>query len=137
MAEFDSNFQQIMDRVTKSSAEVAEGMTTGARTFIKFAEEPSDRFDTALADEFDTSAMDQQYPSLRQGDGLWGEMGAMQIQHSVISFIRRDCQMRRRTRIRAMAHAAVRIGADASDTGPFNGGVVEYVKAMLEGAGGV
>jgi hypothetical protein len=136
MAEFDRTFQTLMARLTESSREMLEGVA-GGRVYARFGDDPGDRFDTALAGEFDTSGLDQSYPAARQSDAAWGKVGAMQVQHTIISALRRDCQMRRRTRIRAMAHAVVRLAADAADTGPLNGGAVEYVKAMLEAAGGI
>lgn len=135
MAEFDAVFQNIMVKLTESSGRASAPQN--GRAFIEYADEPGDRFDYALKDEFDTSGVDQQYSAARESGKAWGEMGAMQVQHTIISMLRRDTQMRRRSRIRIAAHAQTRVDADASAGGPLSGGPVEYVKGLLEAAGGI
>lgn len=134
--ELDSCFQRVLIAMTKSAAEAADAYFTGKPVpSIKYGDSPSPRHDRSVADEFDLRGLEQRFSQGRTGGEHWGNLGSMHMQHSVLSQLRRDVQLRRRTRVEARAHAVARLQAAGADTGPLSGMCIEYAKGLMEVSG--
>lgn len=135
------NFENLANYLVAKEAEVADALSKQAagRPWFDFSEEPlSDDQQTSSKDEkelhntFDRELANQDYLEARANpESSSNQVAVSKLAGDYLAACERDGRMRRRSRIRMIAHATARAWGNGQDAGPLRRNTIDYLQRVF------